>query len=99
MKDNGKFMSMLAYIVLVIIAIVWAILFTVAVLEALKVDIKVELGWLQFVSNILTTLLVIWAAWQYTRDKTKPWKIIFAIGAVLAVLGVFGVNLIPVFDK
>ncbi len=99
MKDNGKFMSMLAYIVLVIIAVVWAILFTVAVLEALKVEISVNLGWLQFVSNILTTLLVIWAAWQYTKDKKKAWKIIFAIGAVLAVLGVFGVNLIPVFNK
>ncbi|NMA05306.1 MAG: hypothetical protein GX931_02915 [Acholeplasmataceae bacterium] len=93
MKDNGKFMSMLAYVVLVIIAVVWAILLVVTILEAINVNVSVNLGWLQFISNILTTLLVVWAAWQYAKDKKKPWKVIFAIGAIIAVLSVVGVNI------
>lgn len=97
MKDTGKLMSMLAFIVLIITAVIWAVLFVIAVLANMNVidGASVNLGWLRLISDILVVAVVVFYAWEYVKDKSMVWKIFFIIGAVIAVLGVFGVNLIP----
>lgn len=101
MKDTGRLMSMLAFIVLIITAVVWAILFVIAILANIGVidGATLNLGWLRLVSDILVVGVVVWLAWQYVSGMSTVWKVIFIIGAVIAVLGVFGVNLIPPVNK
>ena len=100
MKDTGKLMSMLAFIVLIITAVVWAVLFIFAILQNVGiVDGAVNLGWLRLISDILVVAVVVWFAWQYVKGMSTVWKVIFVIGAIIAVLGVFGVHLIPPVKK
>ena len=59
MKDNGKFMSMLAYVVLVIIAVVWAILLVVTILEAINVNVskfRLVTIYFQYLNYIISSL-------------------------------------------
>lgn len=87
MKDQGKLMSVMAYVALVLTAAIQLVVWLVGIF-----DETINLSVLSFIANIMLTLVVVWAAWQFAKDLDKVWKIIYIIVAVLAVLGSVGVS-------
>lgn len=90
MKDTGKLMSMLAFLALIISALIWAVLFVLNIL-----DNGANLGWLEVIANIFVTVVVVWMGWQYAKGLNKVWKIIYLVVAIIALFGSLGVNLLP----
>lgn len=87
MKDQGKLMSLLAFVALITTAVIQVIVFIVGLFDG-----NADLGVLVFIANILLTVVVVWVGWQYAKDKSNFWKILFAIVAILALLGAIGVQ-------
>lgn len=80
-------MSAMSFVALILTALIQVVVFVVGLF-----DESVNLGWLSFIANIMLTLVVIWVAWQFARNLSKFWKIVFAVVAILAILGSLGVT-------
>lgn len=87
MKDQGKLMSMLAFVALILTAAIQVVVFSVGLF-----DKNINLQWLSFIANIMLTAAVIWFAWQYVKDLSTFWKVVYIVVAVLAILGALGVT-------
>lgn len=86
MKDTGKVMSFVAFLVLIVSGILWIVNFILSFFEtALKV------GVLNNIASILLIIVVVWVAWQYAKEQSKVMKIIFLVLATIAVLAALGV--------
>lgn len=87
MNDQGKLMSVLAFVALVATAVIQLTVFIVGLFDS-----TINLEWATFIANILLTVVVVWVGWQFAKDKSKFWKIVFAVVAVLALFGSVGVS-------
>lgn len=88
MKDQGKLMSMLAFVALILTAVIQIVVFAVGLF-----DKNINLSWLSLIASIMLTAAVIWFAWQYVKGLSTFWKVVYIVVAVLAVLGAFGVTI------
>lgn len=86
-KDQGKLMSAMSFVALVLTAVAQLVVFIVGLF-----DKSIKLGWLSFIASIMLTLVVIWVGWQYAKGLSKFWKIVFLVVAILAVLASVGVT-------
>lgn len=87
-KNQNKFASMLAFIALVVSAVVWTLQIILSLANA-----NVNLGIFTSIANIILVLVVIWLGWQYAKGLGKFWRIVFIVIAVIAILTAFGVNI------
>ncbi|HHT39654.1 MAG: hypothetical protein RBS76_03075 [Acholeplasmatales bacterium] len=87
MKKDNKAMGLLAYLSLIISAL---ISLTLVILS--WVDKTVDLSGFQFVANLFLIIVVVWLAWQYAKTLKKFGKVVFLIVALLAILSAIGVS-------
>lgn len=87
MKKDNKAMGLLAYLSLIISAL---ISLTLVILS--WVDKTVDLSGFQFVANLFLIIVVVWLAWQYAKTLKKFGKVVFLIVALLAILSSIGVS-------
>lgn len=87
MKKDNKAMGLLAYLSLIISAL---ISLTLVILS--WVDKTVDLSVFQFVANLFLIIVVVWLAWQYAKTLKKFGKVVFLIVALLAILSAIGVS-------
>lgn len=86
-KDQTKLMSAMSFVALILTAVIHVTVFVVGLF-----DESINLDWLSFIANIMTTLVVVWVAWQFAKGLSKFWKIVFAVVAILAILASLGVT-------
>ena len=87
MKKDNKAMGLLAYLSLIISAL---ISLTLVILS--WVDKTVDLSGFQFVANLFLIIVVVWLAWQYAKTLKKFGKVIFLNDALLAFLSAIGAS-------
>lgn len=55
------------------------------------------LGIMSLIANLALFISVFLAAWAHSRGKSQLWRTLFWVFAILAILGLFGVNLLTIF--
>ena len=55
------------------------------------------LGVMSLIANLALFISVFLAAWAYSSGKPKVWRTLFWVFAILAFLGIMGVNLLTIF--
>ena len=93
-KDQTRLMSMLAFVALILSAIVLFALFIAGL-----VDKSFDPSIFQFISQLLLTVVVIWVGWQFANGLSTFWKVLFIVVAVVAILGSLGITLLPQINK
>lgn len=55
------------------------------------------LGVMNLIASLALFISVFLAAWAHSKGKTKVWRTLFWVFAILAILGLLGVNLLAIF--
>lgn len=87
-KNQSRLASMLAFLALVVSAIVWTLQIVLGL-----VNTDVNLNIFTSIANIILVLVVIWLGWQYAKGLGKFWRIFFIVIAVIAILTSFGISI------
>ena len=87
-KNQNKLASMLAFLALVVSAIVWTLQIVLGLVGA-----DVNLRIFTSIANIILILVVIWLGWQYAKGLGKFWRIVFIVIAIIAILTAFGISI------